>query len=188
MTDVPLPKFGDAIKVNAVVMTFAVHYIVSDLDSMNNFADLVDSVLEVGGVLILTLLDGRRVFDLLKNIKKGDSWDAPSVSGSADNAQNDTKKYSIRKLYDDHKFKDFGLRISLIHPFSAGEYYEENLVGISGLEEVFIKRGYKVRQDGGFLDYIDKFAKFNKDMHGKMSTEDKAYSGLYQYVTLWRSR
>jgi hypothetical protein len=173
ISEFPLPKKGEFYQFDAVVMTFALHYIVKDLDSMNNFADLVDSTLKVGGVLILTLMNGKRVYDL---IGRNRSWESPD------------KRYSIKKLYPDNtKWTDFGLKISLIHPFSAGEYYEENLVGIDGIVNVFTKRGYKVRQDGSFLDYIGNFEKFNNEMFQKMNNFDKIYSGLYQYLVLWRA-
>ncbi len=174
----PLPKKRKEIRVNAIVMTFALHYIVDNLDNMNNFADLIDSILDVGGVLILTFMNGKLVYDLLSDVKTGETWPTEQ-----------NEKYSIKKLYPDSaKFTNFGMKISLIHPFSAGEYYEEYLVGIPGVVEVFQKRGYKVRQEGSFLDYIGNYEKFNNSMFMKMDDYDKIYSGLYSYLVLWKSK
>jgi hypothetical protein len=173
ISDIQMPPGG----VDAVIMTFAIHYILDgSVKALKNLIDLVDGALRSGGVFIFTCFDGDRVSDLLSDVDVGDSWDIyePPDGG--------VLKYSIKKLPSTGDNE----RVSVIHPFSHGEYYEENLVRISDVLSAFEKRGYVVQQNGSFGDWLDKFKQFNNKLYRSLSVEDKLYSGLYQYVTLWK--
>jgi hypothetical protein len=50
----------------------------------------------------------------------------------------------------------------------------------------FSRRGYQIRQNGSFADWLSKFQTFNAKVYEQMSPEDIKYVSLYQYVSLWK--
>lgn len=173
--DIPLPQKG----VNGIVINFAIHYIITDKYSLNNFVNLINNLLKKGGIFIFTCFNGNKINDLLRNIEYEKSWDL---------YDNNQLKYSITKKYND-EFSDthpFGHKISVIHPFSAGEYYDENLLNINVIIDEFKNRGFILRQNGSFGDWLPKFKQFNNKLYGMLSKNDILYASLYQYVSLWK--
>lgn len=162
-----MPKDADA-----VVMNFAIHYFAESVETLKNLATIVDSILAPGGLFIFTCFDGQAVFSLLKDVAFGEAW---SVK------EGDVFKYSIRKDYKDKKLLPAGQRIAVLHPFSQGELYEEYLVNIDQVIELF--PGYKIRQRGSFGDWFSRFHTFAKK---ELSKDEKVYLSLYHYVTLWK--
>jgi hypothetical protein len=163
---------------DAVVTTFAIHYLISSETSLVNVYKLVDSLLKPGGVFMFTCFSGARVFELLQPVKQGETW-------SYSHAKSGKLQFSIKKLYgDSENLAEFGQKISLIHPFSKGEYYEENLVNIEVVVAKFKENGYEVLQNGSFGDWLEKYRRFDADMYYKMSEGDKFYTSLYQYVAV----
>jgi hypothetical protein len=161
--------------VDGIIMNFAIHYIIKDDASLANLLELVDYYLKPGGLFIFTCFDGARIFDFLRATTHDASLDLEDPGDA-------TVKYSIKKLYKDRTFKPYGLEISAIHPFSAGEYYTENLVGIEYVLEAFKKRKYTILQNSSFGDWLDKFNSFDKKL--KLTDADKTYVSLYSYVTV----
>lgn len=161
--------------VDGIIMNFAIHYILTDNASLENLIELVNHYLKPGGLFIFTCFDGNRVFDFLK------STSFESTIDMADPGD-ETPKYSIRKLYKDKTFKPAGLQIGVIHPFSAGEYYTENLVGIEWVLEKFKASSYTVLQNSSFGDWLTKFEKFDRKL--KLTEADKIYVSLYSYITV----
>ena len=157
--------------VNGIIMNFAIHYIIKDPKSLDNFIKLIDTYLKPGGVFIYTCFDGERIFDFIKSTEQRDI------------KENGDVKYSIRKHFTG-KFQPYGLEVSAIHPFSRGEYYKENLLGINWINSGFIKAGYTVLQYGSFGDWLDKYKQFSDQNFSRMSNEDKIYTSLYSYITI----
>ncbi len=172
----PLPRSDTGFGADGVAINLALHYICKDEKSIANFADIVDGLLKKDGLFVFNVPDGKRIFDLLENTKTGASYDVK---------ENDVLKYSIKKLYKDAKFKT-GLSISLIHPFSRGQYYDEPLCDVDAVITEFEKRGYKLHQRGSFIEWREKFQNFNPRFAKEMSADDKKYASLYTYVTLIR--
>ena len=173
LRDIPLPKNG----VDGIVMNLAIHYIIDDQESLNNLMVLVDSLLKPGGVFIFTCFHGERVFRLLEELDFEETYDI---------IEEDVLKYSIKKLYKSDKFSDYGQKIGVIHPFSQGKYYEENLVNIDNLISKFENKKYEVRQNASFANWINKFEAFNPKISGELKEADYKYIGLYQYISLWK--
>lgn len=166
-------KISDVVSHNSadgIIINFAIHYLIKDNDSLMNLKSLIDQYIKPGGLFIFTCFDGNRLFDFLKTTKKDESIDLG-------------EKYSIKKLYNDTKFKSYGLKISAIHPFSSGQYYEENLVDIANILNVFKKSKYTVLQYGSFGDWLDKYKQKNSKFD-QMDQDDKIYASLYSYITL----
>ncbi len=172
LSDVPI------VQADGIIMNFAIHYIVTDQPSINNLITLINTYLKSNGLFIFTCFDGARIFEMLQNTLTDASYDLID--------SNNTVKYSIKKLYSDTEFKP-GLKISVIHPFSKGEYYEENLIDIKWLISVFKQNSYTVIQSGSFSDWLDKFSRFNQKIYSLMSLQDKQYASLYSYITLCRN-
>jgi len=167
ISDVPLPHNG----VDVVVSTFAIHYFVgksSGPGSIHNLIEIVDGLLKPGGLFIFTCFDGSRIRELLE---EGGIWNRH---------EGGQLKYSIKRVPGGTN------RISVIHPFSEGEYYDEYIVDVENVLGAFEKAGYIVQQNGSFGDWLHKFQQFNARMFNEMSTDDKLYTSLYQYVSVWK--
>lgn len=165
--DVPMPSHG----ADVVVCTFALHYLIesSTTNGLGNIIELVDALLKPGGVFIFTCLSGSRVRDLFASGQK--EWSC---------REGGQLKYSIKRVAGSMD------RISVIHPFSNGEYYEETLVDVDKVIGAFEKHSYVMHQNSSFGDWLPKFEQFNTRVYSEMSEEDNLYSSLYQYVSLWK--
>ena len=183
----PVPHGDDQYLCDGVVINLAIHYMAENTKTLEQVVKLASSLLKKHGVFIVTTFDGKRVFDLLEKTKKNASWDL-GYSGDAQNT-GDKKppKYSIKKKYDDKKFKT-GLQVGVIHPFSRGQYYDEYLVDIDELIVLAKKHGLSMQQRGSFADYDGKFAKFNPKFGKEMSADDKNYGALYGYVSFYKGK
>jgi hypothetical protein len=106
-------------KANVVVINLAIHYLISDLDSLSNFMNIVDGILDHGGYFIFTTFDGVRVRDYIETKQSSDG------------------KFAIKRLYAEY---DNISKISVKHHF--GEEYEENLLDGKWLRQEIVKRQY----------------------------------------------
>ena len=174
LLDIKLPEKG----VDGIVINFALHYIIINQTSLDNFINLVNKLLKPGGIFIFTCFDGNKIQDLLKNINENESWDL---------YENDTLKYSIKKLYNNSDENEFGKKISVIHPFSAGNYYEENLLNLTKIVDTFKENNFVLRQFGSFGDLLQKYKSFNMKRFNELTKNDIMYSSLYSYCSLWKS-
>lgn len=128
---IPLPPSG----ANIVTCFFAIHYWMESSNTISNFIDLIDGVLNEKGTVIITCMDGAKVFDLLENKQQL----------AEDNAFYITKKYASPS-----KFLNFGQKISVKLPFSEVTY-DEYLVNMDYLKKSFINRGFTVVESAYFL-------------------------------------
>jgi SAM-dependent methyltransferase len=173
LQDVPLPPKG----VDGVVMNFSLHYIVDTAESLDNLVNFVDSLLKPGGLFIFTCFDGNKIFNILKSIDRDKAWEL---------REGEVVKYSIIKKYQEETLADFGQKISVIHPFSDGEHYEENLINIPIIIKTFVEKKYEVRQNSSFAEWLGKYKNYDRKNYNALSKEDILYSALYSYVTLWK--
>ena len=106
-----IPKEG----VPSIMCNFAIHYFLATKSSTRNFINLVsalhgDSVKQKGGGTFMFVgLNGRKVFDLLKDKCEGESvdfTDGPLV------------KFSIKRMYASDQFMEVGQKIGMLLPFS----------------------------------------------------------------------
>lgn len=158
---------------DGVVCNLGLHYIIGSEAEMKSFIKFLDATLRVGGKFIFTSFNGNRVFQLLSGLKKGEKWTS------------EKDKYSIRRDYND-KTLGYGLKISVLHPFSNGELYEENLLPTELVVAALAKAGYMLVQQGSFQDFWGRYEQLGKGLAARLSTEDRFYSSLYQYNTFVR--
>jgi mRNA capping family enzyme len=164
---------------DGIVMNLAIHYIIKDDSTLENFIKLISKNLMSKGIFIFTTFDGAKIFKLLENVKTNQTWD---LGRTDDNAT----KYSIKKEYSDLKFKH-GLKIGVKHHFSNDLYYEESLVDIEYVISAFEKKGFKMFKYSSFGDLHKEFSQFNRTVYSKLSKDDLLYSSLYSFVAIIRS-
>lgn len=158
---------------DGVVCNLGLHYIIGSEAEMKSFIQFLSATLRIGGKFIYTSFNGHRVFQMLGGLKKGEAWSS------------EKGKYSIRRDYAE-KTLSYGLKIAVLHPFSNGELYEENLLPIEMMTGALAKAGYALIQQGSFQDFWGRYEQLGKGLAGRLSTEDRFYSSLYQYSTYVR--
>lgn len=173
----------DTLQLNAIICNFAVHYLMSDEISMQRFAALCARLIRVGGKVSLTSFDGATVFDKLRH--------SADASGQWDLRDSPTSglKYSIRRQYGagTQTLAVAGQAISVLLPFSEGEYYEEFLVNYDALGEAMGARGFTELSRTPFPDYIKLFEAESKDMTKRLTEADREYLSVYTEVVYERT-
>lgn len=164
--------------VDGIVCNFAFHYMCDTVEHIRNLLRFNATMLKVGGVFMFTVMDGARVFELLKTYKTGEQWE--SREGQA-------LKYAIRKKYSADKLTPAGQMISVLLPFSD-EMYDEPLCNVDYVVKEASKLGLAVELNQPMDDMIDKFAAANRLLHEALTPEDRAYIALHRYITLRRVR
>lgn len=154
-----------------IMINFAIHYLLNSLDDLKNFITLVDTLLVPGGRLIITCMNGKKVFDKIGDKKRWDLF------------EDGVMKYSIVKKYKANTFQSFGQKIDVLLPFSDGKYYTENLVNLDILFKYFDLMGFQHEINRPFGKYLNKFKAFSKK---ELSDIDKEYVDLYQAITFWK--
>lgn len=158
---------------DGIVCNLGLHYIIASLADVKNFIKFLDATLRTGGKFIYTGFNGGRVFQMLSGLKKGERWTS------------DKGKYIIQRNYTENKL-DYGLKVSVLHPFSDGELYEENLLPDSLIAAEMGKAGYMLVQQGSFQDFWYRYEQLGRGLAARLSTEDRFYSSIYQYTTFVR--
>ena len=157
---------------DVVSMQFAIHYLFEDEVILRTFLQNVTDNLKIGGYFIGTSMDGKRVFDLLKGMKKP----AEGMVGD-DLLWKIEKKYSI-KTFDEskpmlgHKIEVFVSTIGIAH--------EEFLVNYKFLEKICKEYGLELVSRKGFgTIYEDEInGKYSSDMK-MMADSEKTFSFLH---------
>jgi hypothetical protein len=171
--------------VKLLVCNFAIHYFIGNSKNINNFIELSNKLLAVGGKLIISCFNGRKIFDLLNN--NNGKWEILD--------SNNNIKYSIkystyknkpnRKLNLRYKtFTGFNQSIDVILPFSNCEYYSEYLVNNDIIEKKFSVHNIKLESSNGFNNFFNEYELLknkNRNNNLELSDDDKQYASLYDY-------
>ena len=117
---------------------FAIHYFFENQTSFHNFVRNVAECTKLGGYFIGTSYDGKKIFQLLKGKKRGESIDI---------YQNKTKIWEIRKEYDENEFDDdassLGFQID-VYQESINKMFAEYLVNYDYLARVMENYGFRL--------------------------------------------
>jgi len=164
---------------DALVCNLAVHYFLSSVPSMRNFAALAQGVVKIGGQVILTILTGEAVHAAFKrgNVPEGGTWDI---------FEGETLKYSLKRMYSSNTLEETGQRIGVLLPFSAGNYYEEFLVNTGALTKEFTARGFKAQPLVSVVKSIPAFEARNRSLAGTLTDGDRSYLSLYGELVFTR--
>jgi hypothetical protein len=163
---------------DGIVCNFALHYMCDTIEHLRNLLIFNAKMLKVDGVFIFTVMDGKKVFDLLKNLSRGQQWES---------RENGVLKYAIKKDFAGDKLASSGQMISVLLPFSD-EMYQEPLCNIDTVISEAHKLGFEVELNSSMNTYIDKFAKIDRALYDRLTAEDKEYIGLHSYVSLRKIR
>lgn len=159
---------------DVVSMQFAIHYLFEDEIRLRIFLQNVSDNLRIGGYFIGTSMDGKRVFDLLKGVKK-----------PVDGMVGDDLLWRIEKKYDvktwDNKKSMLGHKIE-VFVSTIGIPHEEYLVNYDYLERICKEYGLELDFIRGFGDIygesVGKGGEYESDMK-LMSEGEKLFSFLH---------
>ena len=158
------------VKPDTCICNLAIHYFMANESQMKQFGILVSTIIDKG-MFMYTCFDGQTVFDLLKD----GSW--TDMDGQT------TPKYILEKRYKSTKFIP-GLKIGVKLPFS-NELYDEYLVDIKKMNDIFVRLGFKVERCNTLDYYFEEIEKKHKTL--KLNESDKFYLSLYQCTIVKRS-
>ena len=165
---------------DVVSMQFAIHYLFEDEIKLRTFLQNVSDNLRVGGYFIGTSMDGKRVYDLLKGVKK-------PVEGMV----GDDLLWRIEKRYDvkvwDSKKPMLGHKIE-VFVSTIGIPHEEYLVNYDYLGKICGEYGLRVDFVRGFgEDYGDYKGEYEGEI-SKMSDGEKMFSFLHNEFRFVKER
>jgi len=157
-----------------IVCNFALHYIVNNKKNTQNFVNLLNKLLEPGGIFIFTAFDGLKIFKLLqeKSDENGE-WNKYDENGAL--------IYSIRKKYKTDMFTGSCQNIEVLLPFTGGKYYTEGLINIENLKQEMSKKKINLVAEDSFGIYLTKFDTDKPYFSKKLSELDKEYASLYNF-------
>ena len=142
---------------DVVNVFFAAHYFFKSDDTLLNFVKNINSSLKTNGVIILTFMDGQKIFNLLKD-KKIAKGKILSVK------HNDTVIYKIKKMYKDvEKIDDLSLVNQKIEVRLNGtKYFKSNasieyLVNVNKFVEYIEPYGIKSHHFKSFSEFCKQF-------------------------------
>lgn len=156
--------------IDVMICNFAIHYIISNDENLNNIIKLLDYYLKPNGRFVFTCFNGKKIFKLLE---KSSEWNL---------YENDYLKYSIKKLYSTNSFNNSGQKIDVLLPFSNQTYYTEYLMNIDYITNTFNDNGFITEISDSFSCLLDNF-KDNK-IYNTLSQQDKEFIDLYQYTII----
>lgn len=141
----------DVTKIPIIICNLAVHYFLKNDKSADNFINFIDHMIEPGGSLVLTFMDGDRVHEVLKDVSFGKTFDVKQTKSSS-------PKYSIKKMYKDSSLGvTFGKEIGVLLPFSNDEYYTEYVVNTKLLVEKFASRNIILVESKPIISITSEF-------------------------------
>jgi hypothetical protein len=147
---------------------FAIHYMFHTPQTLNQFLRNVSETTKVGGYFIGTSYDGRKVFDMLKGKKQGESIQIK---------RNNERIWEITKRYDSNRFEadssSLGYAID-VYQESINKVFTEYLVNYDYLDRMIENYGFTrlTREEARTLGLPSPSGSF-KEMFGEMMNEIK---------------
>ena len=161
-------KYG---RFDVVNINFAIHYFFRNKQTFQNLILNIDKNLKKGGYLMATVLDGRLVYDALKNKNKYQT-----------NSVNFAKKYNNALNFNNKKFKMLGQATNVL--VKGTKYFnkpiEEYLFNFQKFMVIMEQLGYEVVEMKNFSEMCSQ-----SDWCSKyMSNAEKDYSFKNMYFVL----
>lgn len=160
-------------KFDVVSCQFALHYFFKDEESLDGFVYNVDKFIADKGYFIGTCLNGHKIKELLKDVKKG---------GEVSGVLNGRTLWNIRKNYSRNTTISLGEEIE-IYMESIGARLTEYVVNIDTLVKKFKKVDIHLVELKGFEDVYGDY-----EMKDKMSEEEKRYSFMNQLFVFQKNQ
>lgn len=159
---------------------FGIHYMFKNEETLHSFVKNCSELIKLNGFLIGTCFDGKKVFDLINNLKTNEKYELYIDS---------IKIWHIRKLYNNNKFDDdktsLGYKIG-VYQDSINNENEEYLVNFEYFKEVMKLHGFTHEDKIDKYNYINNF-KYIYDLDNidktnyKLSKNEKKISFLNNY-------
>lgn len=176
---------------DVVACMFALHYFFKDKDTFQGFMDNLRDTLKVGGYFVACFFDGAEVFELLRQVQKGEAKTG---------VESDALIWSITKQYDadvlTNDESSFGMPID-VEFISIGTSHREYLVPLGLLENEMRKIGCTFVKPEGLaklgLQYSTQMFKVSHEMAAangskfSMSNVVQQYSFLNRWVIFQRT-
>ena len=166
---------------------FALHYFFANNESLQGFLRNVSECIKEGGYFIGTCYDGSKIFDSLKDKKRGEG--ITIVEGG------DEKVWEIVKEYDESEFKSdetsIGYAIN-VYQETINKYFREYLVNFDYLVRVMENYGFKPLTQSEARDLnlpsgIGNFKQLYKP-NFKMTPEERKISYFNNYFVFKKVR
>ena len=159
---------------NVVSCQFALHYFFKSEDILGSFLKNIKECCAKDGYFIGTSYDGKKLFEKLKDIKKGESISA---------YEGEHKIWEIIKQYDDEEFQRTGLAVD-VYQESINAYWREYLVDYDYLTEKLLELGFVTDMAGiasfkTIHDRLDDYS--NIGLSRNMSDNELKISFLNNY-------
>lgn len=155
--------------VDGVNCSFGLHYMCDSESNISNILTFVHTMLRKGSSFMFTVMDGDKIFKLLKTTPL---WEIK---------ENDVVKYRIRKQYSGNTLSHAGQNISILLPMSSEEKTEP-LCNITYLVAVAKKMGFELTLRCSFWDHIDRVENMARHVFSELTDNDKTYIELYSIV------
>jgi hypothetical protein len=157
--------------IDGINCSFGLHYLCNTDASITNILSFAYKMLRKGSVFSFTVMDGEKVFNLLKGIT---TWEAK---------EHEVTKFRIKKLYKGNTLSHSGQEISVKLPMS-NEDKTEPLCNLTYVISVAKKMGFELTLRASFIDRIDDVESSAKHIYDKLTPDDKKYIELYSVVVL----
>lgn len=145
---------------------FAFHYFLENIETLENVLRNVSSNLKIGGYFFGTTLDGKKVFDQLK--------DVDTMLGEKPDIKREDKHneriWEITKSYNGEQLEPLGQRID-VYNVSIGKTIPEYLVNYEYLVQIAKNFGLTLIKDGELTDL--KGVQSFEDIYGLIINESK---------------
>ena len=157
---------------DVVSMQFAIHYLFENEIKLRTFLQNVSDNLKIGGYFIGTSMDGRRVVELLRGLKKpAEGIIGDDILWKIEKKYSETMKWDAKKPMLGHKIEVYINTIGIPH--------EEYLVNYTYLEEILKEYGFELEVIRGFGDIYAMGDEEYKDDMKAMSDAEKTFSFLH---------
>lgn len=156
--------------VDMINFSFSFHYLCQSEDMVARIFNAMDAVLSAQGIIVITTMDGARVFERLRT------------------QQTTGTKYRIElcNAQKDEKMRAFGQMIRVSVPFSD-EMYEEPLCNFGAVDRVARNAGFVRAETRNHGDNIELFSRADPQISRDLSAEDREYSALFTSI-IYRRR
>ena len=147
---------------------FAIHYMMKNDKTLENFFNNVNTCLNKNGIFMFTCFDGRKIERLLNRYNKNEELEFKigNVKGMA-----------LSRHYNKNNKNKLGKEIS-VYVQTIGSHSLEYIVDLDHLISYFESKGYKLLENKSFDEYYSHYK------GPKMSNSEKKFTFLYNAVVL----
>lgn len=157
--------------VDGMICNFALHYMCNTVEHLRGVLLFCAKMLRVGGLFMFTVMNGEKVFNLLKPIATGEAW---TVKDPVTN----NVVFSIRKQYKSTTLANVGQTISVLLPHLSDKEMPEPLCNVDYVIKEAERLGFAMELSSSMSSYGNKYP------GAELSENDKKITDIYHYVTL----